>query len=638
METDKYLCRLYLYFGSMDRIYDKIDQSIIDRLVANGCKAENWDNVRFNEDVDTDRLRNVTFLGTCNINVSKRHNYSASDELPGIYNATLKDCSVCDGVLIKNVGDVISNYVIECDTVIVNVGSIVCEKDATFGIGTPVAVLNENGGRSIPLSPKITAQTAYFASLYRHDEELTNKMSGYLSDYNVCQCKGKGSLGKGTIIIGCREIKNVYIEGKAELRYCSKLENGYIKSIDGNVFVGNDVMASDFVFMPGSQITNAAIVERCFVGEGTQIGNGFSATDCVFCSNCQAFHGEACSVFAGPFTVTHHKSTLLIAGMFSFMNAGSNTNQSNHYYRLGPNHEGILQRGSKTASGSYILWPAITGVFSLVKGKHGGNLDTRTLPFSYLIEQNGETWIFPGMSLKSSGTARDITKWEKRDKRNMCPEGLSDWYYQDVINFDIRSPFVMQQVLDGIDFLEKKQHHQRKEGVNYHKYGRAKMHSVAVDEGLDLYNYFLYSYVSHVFQKEKITPSRLIDLAKKDNGSNWIDVCGMWARKSDVDALLGGGSYADSSALKKINESFANNRLEWTAAMVLRRFFANDVSSVTQVKIDELISKGVESQDVLDKLVETDKQREYSDFMRVGYGMDGDKETAALDFSAVQGF
>lgn len=611
-------------------------QSIIDKLVANGCTAENWDNVSFNEDVLTDRIRNVTFLGICDINVTYRRNYDASEELPGLYNATLKDCVVCDGVLIKNVGNVISNYVIECDSVIVNVGSIVYEKDATFGIGTPVAVLNENGGRSIPLSPKITAQTAYFASLYRHDEEFIQKMNSYLSDFNIFLCKGKASLGKGTSIIGCREIKNVYINGSAELRYCSKLENGYIYSSNNKVFVGSDVIAQDFVFMPGSSITNAAIIERSFIGEGTQVGNGFSATDCVFCSNCQAFHGEACSVFAGPFTVTHHKSTLLIAGMFSFMNAGSNTNQSNHYYRLGPNHEGILQRGSKTASGSYILWPAITGVFSLVKGKHGGNLDTRVLPFSYLIEQNGETWIYPGMSLKSSGTARDITKWEKRDKRDSAEKS----YSQDIINFDIRSPFVAQQVLDGIDFLEKKQHHQRKEGVNYHKYGRAKMHSVAVDEGLDLYNYFLSSYIAYVFKDENITPSKLIDLAKKDDGSAWIDVCGMWAKKLEVDtALRTLNTFEDLiNSMKVIDNNFEADRMVWTARMVIERFFEGNESNITQKGIDELIAKGVESQLLLDKLISADQEREFSSFMQVGYGIDGDKETSFLDFKAVQGF
>ena len=58
--------------------------------------------------------------------------------------------------------------------------------------------------------------------------------------------------------------------------------------------------------------------------------------------------------FAGPYKVTHHKSTLLIAGMFSFMNAGSGSNQSNHMYKLGPIHQGTLERGAKTTSDSYI--------------------------------------------------------------------------------------------------------------------------------------------------------------------------------------------------------------------------------------------------------------------------------------------
>ena len=97
--------------------------------------------------------------------------------------------------------------------------------------------------------------------------------------------------------------------------------------------------------------------------------------------------------FAGPYTVTHHKSTLLIAGMFSFMNAGSGSNQSNHMYKLGPIHQGTLERGAKTTSDSYILWPARVGAFSLVMGRHVNHSDTSNLPFSYLIEQNNTTYL-----------------------------------------------------------------------------------------------------------------------------------------------------------------------------------------------------------------------------------------------------
>ena len=94
-----------------------------------------------------------------------------------------------------------------------------------------------------------------------------------------------------------------------------------------------------------------------FVGQGVQLGKQFSSENSLFFANCEGFHGEACSIFAGPYTVTHHKSTLLIAGIYSFYNAGSGTNQSNHMYKLGPVHQGVLQRGSKNGSFSYMRWP-----------------------------------------------------------------------------------------------------------------------------------------------------------------------------------------------------------------------------------------------------------------------------------------
>ena len=118
----------------------------------------------------------------------------------------------------------------------------------------------------------------------------------------------------------------------------------------------------------------------------------------LFFSNCQGENGEACAIFAGPFTVTHHKSTLLIAGMFSFMNAGSGSNQSNHMYKLGPIHQGTMERGAKTTSDSYILWPARVGAFSLVMGRHVNHADTSNLPFSYLIEQRNTTYLVPGVT------------------------------------------------------------------------------------------------------------------------------------------------------------------------------------------------------------------------------------------------
>lgn len=70
------------------------------------------------------------------------------------------------------------------------------------------------------------------------------------------------------------------------------------------------------------------------------IEKGFTAHDSLVFSNCSLENGEACALFAGPYTVSMHKSSLLIGCQTSFMNAGSGTNQSNHMYKLGPVHWG----------------------------------------------------------------------------------------------------------------------------------------------------------------------------------------------------------------------------------------------------------------------------------------------------------
>ena len=86
-------------------------------------------------------------------------------------------------------------------------------------------------------------------------------------------------------------------------------------------------------------------------------------------------------------------------------------------YKLGPIHQGIVERGSKTTSDSYVLWPAKIGAFTLIMGRHYKNPDTSDLPFSYLIERDDQSWLAPAVNLRSIGTIRDAMKWPKRDKR-----------------------------------------------------------------------------------------------------------------------------------------------------------------------------------------------------------------------------
>ena len=244
---------------------------------------------------------------------------------------------------------------------------------SSFGNGKEIEVLNEGGGRELMLFDKLNAQLAFMLVFYRHESALINAINNMIQEYSIMRTSETGNIGKGTVIMNTGTISNVEIGEYVTIRGTTLLENGTVVSNGyAPVVIGEGVIARNFIVQSGSTVDGAALLENCFVGQSVEMGKQFSAENSVFFANSEAFHGEAVSVFAGPYTVSHHKSTLLIAGMFSFFNGGSGTNQSNHMYKLGPVHQGIVERGSKTGSFAYMLWPSRIGAFTVVDGKEHG--------------------------------------------------------------------------------------------------------------------------------------------------------------------------------------------------------------------------------------------------------------------------
>ncbi len=259
-------------------------------------------------------------------------------------------------------------------------------------------------------------------------------------------------VGRGVRITNTQQLVNTIVGDHCEIDGATRLVDCTITSMDcAPVKIGAGVICENSIICNGSIVSNSAKLQNCYVGEACHIVNGFTAESSVFFANSFMANGEACAAFCGPFTTSHHKSSLLIGASFLFYNAGSSTNLSNHAYKMGPLHYGHLERGVKTASGAHILMPAQIGQFSVCLGKIMYHPDTRKLPFSYIISYNDEHLLVPGRNLTTAGLYRDIRKWPKRDKRTTDSR-------QSIINFDWLSPFSVGRIITAQRTLENLRH------------------------------------------------------------------------------------------------------------------------------------------------------------------------------------
>ena len=519
--------------------YRSLTETEISALKANGCDG-NWAGVSVAEGFDPSRLHNVVFSGEVRLGLADGvlHLPCGIERRHGISNATLHNVSVGNGVYINNIANYIANYDIADGAVIENVDCIEGTLKSTFGIGTEVSVLNETGGREVPIYERMSAQTAYLIAMYRNRRSMIERLVTMIKVHAGTFYGRRGRIGASAVVLNSGTITDVNIGDYAHVNGATRLADGTMTSSKSDpVKVGRAVIAEGFVFAAGARVDDGAVIHHCFIGQATHLTHLFSAHDSLFFSNCACENGEAAAIFAGPYTVTMHKSSLLIAGMFSFLNAGSGSNQSNHMYKLGPIHQGVVERGSKTTSDSYILWPAKIGAFSLVMGRHVNHPDTSRLPFSYLIENRGESFLVPGINIRSVGTIRDAQKWPRRDKRK-TPARL------DNINFNLLSPYTAGKMLDGIDLLNQLE---RTAGLTAERFAFQTMtiDAHALRKGRKLYGMALDKFMGNtVISRLGLDPiadeaelTRRLTPTAKAGAGQWVDVCGLFAPKSEVDAI-----------------------------------------------------------------------------------------------------
>lgn len=624
----------------------KLTAQEIEILKRQSCTAADWEKITVGPTFVPENIRETHFSGMVSIGDN-----SGTTEFEGglvrncgIYNASIHNCSIGDHVYIHHIPNYIANYDIGDHVILENVDLCFVEGETSFGNGIKVSTLDETGGRGVMIYDKLSAHLAYFLAWYKHRHCLISTLEDMIAGYADSVKSNRGVIGSHSVISNSKLIKNVKFGPYSQVHGAIRIENGSVNSNKhAPVKLGNGIMAENFIISSGSEISDGTIVSSCFIGQGCVLGKQYSAENSLFFANCQGFHGEACSIFGGPYTVTHHKSTLLIAGMFSFCNAGSGSNQSNHMYKLGPIHHGIVERGSKTTSDSYILWPAKIGAFTLVMGRHYKNTDTSDLPFSYLIENKDDSWIAPGINLRSVGTIRDVMKWPRRDRRT-DPEKM------DCINFNLLSPFTIKKMQKGLEILNRLKEISG-ETTEVFAYRNTLITKRALEKGIDLYEKAIWKFlgnsvISRIEKCDVRSMDELISCLKPKNKigqGEWSDLSGLIAPKSEIISLTGKIEKKELVDLAEIEEAFRKMHVnyyeyEWTwASELLAEKTGKKIENLTIDDIVQVIEKWKQSVIGLDQMLYEDAKKEFRMDSMTGFGMDGNKTTQKLDFEKVRG-
>ncbi|MBR2244837.1 MAG: DUF4954 family protein [Prevotella sp.] len=570
------------------RDYRQLTQEEIEVLERNSCWAEDWDRVMVADTFKPYGFHRVVFYGDIRlgsfdkqVEVTKGFTKHA-----GINDATLRNVTVGNDCLIEKIGNFINNYTIGDDCYISNICTLETTEGATYGEGHVVSVLNEMGDGNVILFHDLNSQLAALMVKHFRDKSLRDNITRLVNEEIRFTLPERGTIGNGVKIINTKEITNTVIKDDCEVNGAARLSDCTIMSSkDASVYIGTGVICENSIISNGCSITNSVKMQDCFVGEACQITNGFTAEASVFFANSFMANGEACAAFCGPFSASHHKSSLLIGGEYSFYNAGSNTNFSNHAYKMGPMHYGVLERGSKTASGAYVLMPAKIGAFSVCFGKLMNHPDMRCLPFAYLMAYGETMYIVPGRNITTVGLYRDIKKWPKRDRR--APSSRKS-----IINFDWLSPFTVGEIVQGKKILEalRLAGGDNVSSYNYHEY---IINASSLRKGIKYYDIALRIYMGAVL-KRAVKGGFLGKPASTIGEGDWNDLSGLLLPASEEQRLIDDIKSGNIESIKdilnrfrEIDSHYREYQWTWTYRMILDYYGLEELTEPAMQRIRE---------------------------------------------------
>lgn len=577
-------------------------------LEAQGCDSSAWDSIRVSEGFTPEGYKKVFFSGECILEAQDPKRGEAVSE------TRLHNCIIESGVELRDIPEGIHNYRIASGVRILRVSRLYYNELENCGEGTPIHLLDETGSHSLPALSELTPLSAYLLLFARHSPRLINSLGGLASKTLEETHTGcRGYIAGRCRIEDCGDIYNLQVSPSADEVVIARVPSLRKATLHSGVHIEDGALLEEVVVQEGSSINSYTTLNHCFIGRNSSLRNGFSGEHCFISDHCDLACGEAVASVLGPHTVSHHRSTLLVGSCISFFNAGSGTNQSNHHYRLGPMHFGIAERGCKSASDAYILWPACIGAYSKVVGRITSQPFVHDFPCSTLTQEGNATRLDPGNLLRGIGLYRDVWKWEQRgrtlqEKKGNNTPGICYKFLNDAL---------VSSLVRGYKRLQEEL--KRHPDAERHILEGCYLSHEALKAGIESYRTTLLQYLV-----KRISEGANLDFVdgSHTDEDRYHDCWGFVVRQSDIEVFfekIQQGEISDLRGLELFFKAKCNKSSETLFLSVIALLSESKIASLSV--LNTLLEEARERVPLLLKAAKRDAEKELSPRRTTAFGI-----------------
>jgi len=304
----------------------------IQLLKANGNSCEDWSRLLLGPSFDPECVHGSQFLGRCILmgpapaGVGQTASAGAGHRRfpAGIYNSTLQDCVIDQGVALYHCPELVGYYIgpssfVTASRLVATAPEHRLAAPELYGADAlnptnQVQAGIETGGRPLPFIPEMTLELARLIAENPGDPDCLKELEHATAARHVQSAGGYRLVGAGSYISHCRLLRNSFVSGGTVVDGAEYItESVLLSAANGVTRVSGGASLAGVILQEAVTVATGARVRSSILLSGSGAEEGARVRDCLIAGGTVIAAGEATASFVGPFVGMHHNSLLIAA-------------------------------------------------------------------------------------------------------------------------------------------------------------------------------------------------------------------------------------------------------------------------------------------------------------------------------------